>query len=222
MAQAEIRKQYYEAIGAKNINILVNMDEIKKQLDNPPPNPDLVKIQLEAQRASDDYDIKLKDQEIRENEAIARIQNIEADTNLKIAQTVKSIADAEAVEPGQQLQQYTAWVNKVKADQQHDRELKKIGIEQEMDSEKSEKEASNAKGNGTNTQRGPGGMAPSPSDQANNGSLAPSENIPAGAGAVGTNLDNVLSGSNGDANYAGIGQDLRTEFNSGIEPGRVE
>jgi hypothetical protein len=83
--------------------------------------------------ASDTNDIKLKDQEIAENEAIARIQLIEAQTDLAKAQAIKTTAEAEAVEPGNQLAMYKAYVDGMAKDRQHERELKKMGIEQEME-----------------------------------------------------------------------------------------
>ena len=219
MGKAEILLQYYDAIGAKNIDKLLNMETIQKMINAPPPpDPAVLKVQLDTQKASDDYDIKLKDQELRENEAIARIQNIEADTNLKVAQGMKALADAEAVEPGQQLLQYRAYMDDLKGQQQHERELKKIGIEQEEEKEKAEKSAEGApSGNEPNTPPADGGMAPSPNDTIGPISPAGSPVGTPGPNPVGADLESELAGSNGDANYNAIGADLRAQSNAGTD-----
>ena len=224
MGKAEILLQYYDAIGAKNIDKLLNMQTLQQQLQNPPPNPEILKHQLEIQKASDKAELEIKDQEMRENETIARIQNIEADTNLKIAQGMKALADAEAVEPGTQLLQYRAYMDDLKAQQQHERELKKIGIEQEEEEDKSKKGAAEGgegapSGPGTDTPPADGGMAPPSDNTIGPIDIAGTPPGTSGPTVGGTNLDDALAGSNGDANYAGIGQDLRNQLHSGIEPG---
>ena len=226
MGKVEILAQYYDAIGAKNIDKLLNMETIQKMISAPaPPDPNILKVQLETQRASDDYDLKLKDQEIKENETLARIQNIEADTNLKIAQGMKALADAEAVEPGTQLQMYRAYMDDLKNQQQHERELKKNQIEQEEEEDKAKESAKGGEGapsgptDGGNTPPTDGGMAPPPDNTV--GPIGPAGTPPGTAGptVTGTNLDTALSGTDGNADYSGIGQDLRSELNSGIDPG---
>lgn len=223
MGKIEILAQYYDAIGAKNIDKLLNMEALQKQLDNPQPNPDVLKHQLEIQKAQDKFDLDLKDQELREAESIAKVQNIEADTNLKVAQTVKTIAEAEAVEPGHQLANYTAWLNQVKIQQQHERELKKLGIEQEEEQKKLAESGEtkgappDAEGITPSPEGTPPGVAGPTPDTGNLPGPTPPEGATGGAGPVGVNLDDELAGSNGDADYLGLGADLRAESNSGNE-----
>lgn len=218
--KAEILRQYYEAIGAKNIDKLLNMEELVSMMEGQPPPPEVLAHQLAVQKAQDDFELKLKDQEIRENEAIARIQNIEADTNLKIVQGMKTLAEAEAVEPGIQLQQYKAYLSDLAQQQQHERELMKLNMETEMDEEESEnggsgKERTVGSDAGENAEGAAPGMAPQPNDLGGIGGSPLPAGPPQGAAGGGINLDAELSGTNGDANYSAIGADLRSQSNSG-------
>jgi len=155
--KAEILYQYYDSIGAKNIEKLMPMDKIQKMNENPPPNPEMLKLELETHKAQDAAENALRDSEVKERESIARCQKTEAEIDLIIAQTMKAIAEAEAVEPGQQLEQYKAFVDDMKRQQQHERELKKIGIDRE--------ESEDGQTTGTDTKGNDAGMAAPPSDQ---------------------------------------------------------
>ena len=95
----------------------------------------------------------------------------------------------------------------LKREQQHERELKKIGLDSE--------EKPNAEGTKPNTTSPDEGMAPPPSDP---GSVQMPQGGPPTAPGLPperTNLDAELAGSNGDANYAAIGENLRNESNIG-------
>ena len=155
--KAEILYQYYDSIGAKNIEKLMPMEKIQQMNENPPPNPDLLKLELETNKARDAAENADRKSEMDERESLARCLKIEADTDLVIAQTMKTIAEAEAVEPGQQLDQYKAFVDDMKRQQQHERELKKIGIDRE--------ESEDGQEVGADTKGANAGMAPEPSDQ---------------------------------------------------------
>jgi len=220
MGRVEILRQYYEGIGAKNIDKLLNIEKLAAQANAPqPPPPEMMRFQLDAQMAADKHDIALKDQEIRENEAIARIQNIEADTNLKVAQTVKSIADAEAVEPGQQLLQYKAYLDRMKAEQQHERELKKLGLEQEMDAEAAEGDKKDGTGTGADTPPADGGVAGAPDNEGSAPMLDPGAGPPTGEVALGGNIEPPVGGADSPTDFALAGANLRNQFAAENKPG---
>lgn len=219
MGKIEILRQYYDAINAKNIDKLLNVKQLEEQMANPPEDPEMIKLQLEAQRAKDEQEARLDDMEMKQRESYAKILEIEANTDLIRAKTLETIAKAEAVEPGIQLNQYKAYLEDLKREQQHERELLKM--QHEADEAKEEGEEGGESGEGTppNTPREDAGMAGPPSNPGSS-PMPPSNPLSApGSAPGGTNLDDVLAGSNGDANYAAIGQDLRNELNSGIEPG---
>ena len=210
MGKVEILRQYYDAIGAKNIDKLLNIPQLQQQMQNPPPNPDMLKLQLETQKAKDDMQIRLHEMEQKEREAIAKILEIEANVDLIRAKTMETVGKAEAIEPGMQLDQYRAYVDDLKRIQQHDREVMKMGLESE--------EAQGENGNRSNTE----GAAPGMAEPANNqGSPSGPQFNPGATPDVAperTDLDNVLAGSNGNADYAAVGQDLRSEFAAGNGP----
>jgi hypothetical protein len=208
MGKAEILLQYYDAIGAKNIDKLLNVETLQQQMQNPPPNPEMLRFQLEIQKAKDENQLKMHDMELKERESIAKTLKLEADIDLVRAQTLKAIADAEAVEPGIQINQYRAYMDDLKMTQQHDREMAKMGLE----AEESEKDGED--GDQPDTPPADGGVAPPPSDKASAGSPPVGPKPDAGVTVPGTNLDDVLADTNGDANYAAIGQDLRTQLNT--------
>lgn len=210
--KAEILYQYYDSIGAKNLDKLMPMQKIQQMSENPPPNPDMIRIELETQRAKDDFELKTHELEQKHMESIAKIMKIEADIDLVRAQTVKSLADAEAVEPGTQLKQYLAYLEDMKVQQQHERELKKIEFEQSEGKEGAE-DAGASPSNDVET--GTDGLD-EPSN--NSKSVQSPQGVtkqPTGIDTGGENLESQLSGSDGNANYSQIGQNLRTEFNSG-------
>jgi len=218
MGKIEILAQYYDAIGAKNLDKLLNVEEIKKQMDNPGPNPEMMGFQLETQKAQDAQQNKLHELEHAEMELIAKIELLQKQAGLVEAQTLKTIADAEAVEPGQQLAQYKAYADDMAKIRQHERELKKIGAESE-ESEKSEGATEATGGDtGQDTEGTPPAMAERPGNAQSAGIPTPSAPSAPGEPAGGENLESLLAGSNGDADYAAIGQNLRDELAAGNEP----
>ena len=211
MGKVEILRQYYDAIGAKNIDKLINMQALQQQMQNPPPNPDMLRLQLETQRAKDDVDLKLREMEQKERENLAKILEIEANVDLIRAKTMETIGKAEAIEPGMQLDQYRAYVDDLKRTQEHDREMLKMS----QDKEEAEKEGPSGENNGENPEGAAAPVAPAPSNQGSTGSPAPSEVTPAELAAERPNLDTELAGANSPPDYAAVGQALRTQFNSG-------
>jgi chaperonin GroES len=210
MGKIEILQQYYDAIGAKNLDKLIDIKKITEQMANPGASPDSMRFQLDTQKAKDAQEIKLHELEHAEMELIARIQLIEAQVDQTKALTMKTLADAEAVEPGQQLEQYKAYAADLATIRQHERELKKLG----MESEESGKGASSGSA-GEDTEGAPAGVAESPSNQESN--AVPTGSAPSTPGLTPerTNLDAELSGSDGNADYAAIGENLRNESNAG-------
>lgn len=126
MGKVEILRQYYDAIGAKNLDQLLNVQQIQQQMQNPPPNPDLLKIQLEAQKAKDAQEAKFHELEQAEASNYASLMKIEAEIDLIKAQTMKAIADAEAAEPGRQMEQYKLEMQRIDADRKYELEQKKL------------------------------------------------------------------------------------------------
>lgn len=212
MGKAEILHQYYEAIGAKNINTLLNMQEIQQQMQNPPPNPDMLRLQLETQKAKDDMQMKLHELEQKEREAIAKILEIEANVDFIRAKTMETVAKAEAVEPGFQLDQYNAYVADLKRQQEHDRELLKIGMDQKEGPEDGKVRPS------ADTQGTTPRMEEPPNNQSSTGSPEFNPAATPNVAPERTDVDNVLTGTNGNADYTAIGQNLRSEFAAGNGP----
>jgi hypothetical protein len=176
-------------------------------MDNPPANPDVLKIQLETQKAKDANENKLHELEQAAMTQLDQRMKLEAEIDLIKAQTMKTLAEAAAVEPGQQLEQYRAFADDMAKVRQHERELKKLGIDAE--------EGGSNEPAGEDTQGASSGMAPEPPNTESN--AMPQGGAPSTPGLPPerTNLDAVLSGSDGNADYAAIGENLRNESNSG-------
>lgn len=200
MGKAEILYQYYDAIGAKNIDILINKQELQQQMQNPPPNPEMLRLQYEIQKTKDEMNLKQAEFE-------ANLALILAKTKLTDAQAIKAIADAEAVEPGQQIEQYKMQLAAI------DSEVKNI-----MAVHKAHTEAENGAGTGEAQPGGTEGVAKQPNQPKSVPLIGEGQTAPAGAAPERTNLDTALGGANGPTNIAAIGQDLRNEFASGNGP----
>jgi chaperonin GroES len=200
----EILRQYYESISAKNIDKLLPRDKIEAMLNNPAPSPDVLKFQLETQKAKDDMDIKLRDAEIRTRQAEANLERANAEIDLLRAQTLKTIADAEAVEPGAQLEQYKAIASDLAAERQHEREVAKLN------------QAADGGANGRSNNKGTdASVASPPNNKAGVQGIKQPAAKAAGQPPVGESIESQLSGADGTADYTGLGQDIRNQFNSG-------
>lgn len=199
MGRAEILRQYYEAIGAKNLDALLDMNKLQQQMSQPPPPPpEMVKIQLETQKA--------KDENEREEERLGfeRAQTV-ADLAIKDAQvaeikarTMKLIAEAEAVEPGQQLENYKFQLSvldsKNKADQaEKDRQLAMTETENGAD------------------QGGVPGVEKSPNDDENMGGVPEIAGGLQGGIEPGAQPQPILSGAVGTSDSAVGGQNRGVE-----------
>lgn len=195
--KAEILYQYYDAIGAKNIDKLLNIQKLQQMAENPPPNPDMLKIQLETQKAKDEMTLKHAEFE-------ASLAEIQAKTELIKAQAIKTIAEAEALEPGQRLEQYKMQLAAI------DSEVKNM-----MAVHKAQMEAKNGPGTGETQQGGASGVANAPDNQKGIPVDAKGAGPLEGANPERTNLDVALSGTNEPTDIAGTGQALRDEFAAG-------
>jgi chaperonin GroES len=131
MGKVEILQQYYDAIGAKNQDKLINVQQIQQQIANPPQNPEILRIQLDTQKAKDDSEIKMKSAELAEADHILKTVKTEAEIDLIKAQTLKAIADAEAAEPGMQMQQYQTQLSQLELDRKMELEHKKLEYDKE-------------------------------------------------------------------------------------------
>ena len=132
MGRIEILRQYYEAIGAKNLPALLNIEQIKQDMANPPQDPEMLKFQLETNKAQDATDAKLHELEHAEIEMNARIGLIEAQTDLAKAQALKTIAESEAVEPGTQMEQYKTNLAQIEHERKYELEHKKVEMAAEQ------------------------------------------------------------------------------------------
>jgi chaperonin GroES len=206
VAQGEILRQYYDALDAKNIELLVNMEQIKQAATNPPPDPEAIKLQLETQKAQDAMTIKLQDSETNAAESMARILKLEAEIELIKAQTLKVIAEAEGVEPGRQMQEYKLYAAEINNQQKHDRELKKIEAAQEKQQKATEES------NGQDTQGADAGMAPQPDDQGSVQIPPGAEGIPPGGTPLGPDPAAGLMPPNGAPNDPNAGNNLGAEL----------
>lgn len=91
--------KYYEAVGMQPDEIALLLD--KKELEAPQPTPpEVIKLQLDAQTAKDTNEIKRMELE-------QSLYKLNAEIEVLRTQALKNIADAEAKEAGQQLDQYS-------------------------------------------------------------------------------------------------------------------
>lgn len=115
VARMEILRQYYDAIGAKNLDMLANVQAAQQQAQQaPPPNPDLLRLQLETKKASDAADAEKERLHNETIELMARLVEMDAQIQVLKTQAVKNVADAESKEVGMQIDQYTAQAQGIK------------------------------------------------------------------------------------------------------------
>jgi chaperonin GroES len=202
--KVEALRYYYDAI--------TGMPELTKkflpqdELDAPPPpDPKLVEIQLKTVESQAAMQIDQQRANVEQVKVEAEIEEIMQKCELMKAQAIKAIADAEAVEIGKQFEQYKL-------------QLDTLGQNLEEWKARHEAELANkevaAKGaedgtTGADDSNGVSGMEAPPD---NGEGIIPTGTIESQlptATPPGGDLESVLNASNGDANYAGIGADLR-------------
>ena len=198
----EILRRRYEALGTPDIDKVLPPDEIQKLIKAPPPpNPEVLQIELETLKAKHAYELE---------EARIELERLkmEADIELKKAQAIKAVADAEAVEAGQQFEEYKHEV------EQLSNTVKLAIAAMEANTRAKSLDAGDS---GTDKPGGDGGVAPKPDDaEGDAGPTAPPGGIQ-GADGRGTDLESDLSRANGPMDVQDAGTDLRTRFNAGDE-----
>lgn len=94
---------YYRAVGVPDVDKFLPKDEIEAP---PGPNPDLIEVQIKAVESKAKVQIDQQRANYEQVKVEAEIEEIMQKCELMKAQSVKAIADAEAVEVGQQFEQY--------------------------------------------------------------------------------------------------------------------
>lgn len=198
----EILRRRYEALGVPEIDKLLPPDDIKKILTAPPPpNPELLQVELEALKNKHDYEIE--DLKIR-----LEMLKVEAEVELKKAQAIKAVADAEAAESGQQLEQYKAELESMS------NQVKLAIAAMEA---KTHAKDSGAGDNGGGGAGRDGGVAPGPDDAESMVGPEPTAGVIPSASPVGADLESELGRANGPDDVTAAGNNLRTRFNAGNE-----
>lgn len=211
----EILKRYYEAIDVPNPELLLPADEINKMLNAPPPpNPDMMKIQLEIAKEQREGEMEEHRYKLEELKIMAEIELIKA-------QAMKAIADAEAAEFGSQFEQYQQQLDSAMQSHLHKVQLLKtqMGIQEKEDKASEKGESDEPSDNSGSGEADTGGMAELSNDQG--GAVVPPQDtssLPNGADRR-INIESKLSGSNGNADYAALGQDIRSEYLAGDRSG---
>ena len=197
-----ILKYYYEAIGVPDVQLFLPPGEVDALVNSKePPNPDLIKIQSEIITNKGTLDIEMRKVNALQVKTEAEVELILAQVKEMNTRAIKNIADAEAKEAGIQIDSYTAMANAQASEKAN--ELKA----------KAGKEESNGD-NGTSKQ---GGVQPVEAQPGNGEGLPTPDDVTGGIPAVDPNRENIeqsLSGINGTNDIAGVGQDIRNQFNT--------
>jgi chaperonin GroES len=194
---------YYRAVGVPDVDKFLPPDE----LNSPPaPDPKMIEVQLKTVESQASMQIDQQRANYEQVKTEAEVDEIYARCELLKAQAMKAIADAEAVEVGQQFEQYRLQLDKLG----QDLEAWKARHEANLES----KEGGENGNTGNDVSGGVPGMEGAP----DNGEALP---LPGGAEgtlpeptAPGSDVESGLSGTNGNADYLGMGADLRSEFNA--------
>lgn len=198
--QISILKYYYEAIGVPDLEAFLPTAEVQGFVNaEPPPNPDLIKVQGDIIDKKAKAEIEMRRVNIEQVKAEADIELILAQVQEMKTRSIKNIADAEVKEAGIQIDAYTAMA----ASQASEKEAQI----------KSKAEGSTLDGRPIDEGR-VSGMEAKPNN---------AENMAADSGAAGPvpepvdeggNLESKLAGTDGNADYASIGEDLRADLDS--------
>lgn len=107
VAQMEILRQYYEAIQAKNIDILVPPESLKPQPpQQAPPDPALIEAQLKIQQAKDKVKLDLQKQHNENGRHLAELDLMAAQIKEIESRIILNLANAESKEAGDNLASY--------------------------------------------------------------------------------------------------------------------
>lgn len=204
-----ILKQYYTAIDPDNVDKLLPKEAIEKMLNAPaPPDPDFIKTQLLAVKQQHDY-------EMEKAQADADVAKTMAEIDQLKAQTKKILAEAASVPITTQLNALRDYVAVMHNET-------KMEIERIKANSTPKKEMNNEQGD----QRGdvPGGtpgMAGAPDVPQDIQLPVGDPEGMAGGTDDGIDIESELSGENGPADLAALGQDIRSGYSpdpaAGIE-----
>jgi chaperonin GroES len=123
LGKIEILRQYYDAIGAKNVDKLLNIEQLTKAANAPQPeDPEVTRIKLDTQKAKDET--KLKTLAGQVDMEVKMMQALELKTRALL-----NIAKAEAAEPGMQLEQYKMQLDGVDQRMQHTKMMHDMAME---------------------------------------------------------------------------------------------
>lgn len=198
----ESLRYYLEAIGVPNLDKLLPAEEVQQALQSPPPDPKMVEIQAKVIQMQQESDLALEKNNRDQVEMEARVELIMAQVEEIRTRAIKNVAEAESKEAGIQIDSYTAMANAQRSEREQALKAKAEGGE-----------------NGRTASGGVPPMEAQRDDAESMGGAVGNEGILPEANPEPTNLDVELAGSDGNANYAGIGEDLRSEFTAGNDSG---
>ena len=200
-------RYYLEAIGVPNMDKLLPANEVQSALQSPPPDPKMVQVQAQVIQMQEQSE-HAHNKDLREQvEMEARVEKIIEDINLTKAQTLKTIAEAEAVEKGINIESYKLISDRLKQETEFELRKKEIG-------------AKNAeRNNGGDTTGGTGRMEAPPDNGESVQVPKGSQGVEQGQSGEGFDLQSALDGADSISDSRSIGQNLRNELASGNPSG---
>ena len=108
-----ILEYYYRAIGVPDVDKFLPKDELNAP---PAPDPQIIDLQLRTTESKARMGIEQQKANFAQVKTEAEVDEIYAKCELIKAQAIKAIADAEAVEIGQQFEQYKLQIDKLGQD----------------------------------------------------------------------------------------------------------
>ena len=204
--RAEILRRYYEALQTPNVDKILPPEEIKQITEaKPPPNPALIKLEADMLKAKSDAELAMAKFELEREKAFSEIE-------LAKSNAILAIAKAEALELGQQFEQYKQQVdtlaNQVKlaiAAKEADTRAKAAGTAGKA-SPGSDAEPDAGAGGGMEERPDDAGGVPIPAAGAGGAE---------GADGLGPDSGPLLSGPDSAGDGAALGGDMRP----GMAPG---
>jgi chaperonin GroES len=208
--KVEVLRYYYDAI--------TGMPELTKkflpqdEIDAPaPPDPKMIEAQLNTVESQAKMQIDQQRANYEQVKVEAEIEEIVAKIELMKAQAIKAIADAEAVEVGDQFEQYKTQIEALTVDLKDWKARHEAELEGELEGGEG----------GGNSGGDVGGGVPGVEAAPDNGEGLEAANVPAGPvpgpATEGINLESVLSGNDGSSDLRAVGNALRAESNSRLE-----
>lgn len=179
----EVLRRHYEALDIPEIDKILPPEAIKAFLQKgPPPNPDLIRTQLESIKQKYEHEHEAARLRAELERHAADLEKLKAEIEVLRTQAVKNIAEAEAKEAGTQFGEYA---ERVRMLDQHAQTA--IKAQEMMNREKTLA----ARGNGPGS--GPGGAMAGPADDTGvppmpPGAMGAEEGEPSLGGSGGSDL----------------------------------